>query len=290
MIGAIEAGGTKIMLAVGDAPQALRDITRVPTTTPDETIAAILAFFEARPVQAIGIGSFGPLDVRRGSPGWGRILRTSKPGWSGVDLAGPIARRFAVPIGLDTDVGAAGIAEQRFGAGRDCSVMLYVTVGTGIGGGVIVEGKPLHGLLHPELGHGAIVRHPDDPAPGICPFHGDCLEGLASGSAIAARFGASLDRLGINSEAGRISADYLGQACAQWVLTLSPERIVIGGGVMHVPGLHAAVAMQMQHWLGGYPAIEALGRDGYIVPPALGDQAGLAGAMALGQDALTSHS
>lgn len=294
LLAGIETGGTKTMMALGRGPGEIVAEARIATTTPDETIAGILAFFRKAQVAhgraaALGLASFGPVGIHPGTPDWGRILATPKPGWAGADLARGIGRGLGLPIALDTDVNAAGLAEQRWGAAEGLTVALYLTVGTGIGGGLVVGGRPLHGLVHPEAGHIRPRRHPDDAGfDGVCTFHGDCLEGLASGPAILARSGASLSELGTGGRDGAIVADYLGQACAQFVLSYSPERIVIGGGVSKAPGLHAMIAARMRHWLGGYvrhPAIEA---DAFVCPPALGEQAGILGALALADDLLAA--
>jgi len=240
------------------------------------------------PLTAIGVGSFGPVELDRTSPQYGYIVRTPKPGWAMTDVAGTLAREFDCPIGFDTDVNAAAIGEHRWGAARDVADLVYVTVGTGIGGGVLVDGKPLHGLLHPEIGHVFPRRHPLDAGfQGTCPFHGDCLEGLASGPAILARSGTSLDRLPETHPQWEIQADYLGQMCQALVLTVSPRRIIMGGGVMNQLRLLPLIHGRLQHWLQGYiDRQELLGPAGsYIVGPGLGAQAGVLGALALGLDA-----
>ena len=290
MIGAVEAGGTKFVCAVGDASGQLFSEERFPTTDPEVTLAAMVASLRRQsaatgPLTAIGVGSFGPVELDRASPHYGYIVRTPKPGWAMTDLAGVLAREFGCPIGFDTDVNAAAIAEHRWGAARDVADLVYVTVGTGIGGGVLVDGKPLHGLLHPEIGHVFPRRHPLDTAfKGTCPFHGDCLEGLASGPAILARSGTSLDRLPETHPQWEIQADYLGQMCQSLVLTVSPRRIVLGGGVMNQLRLLPMIHARLQHWLQGYiDRQDLLGPAGpYLVAPGLGAQAGVLGALALG--------
>ena len=286
LIGAVEAGGTKIMLAVGTGPDDIRATTRIPTTNPDEVARGMLAFFEGQPpVAAFGIGSFGPVRLDRAAPDWGHLLATPKPGWSGASFAAPLVEHFGMPVAIDTDVNAAALAEQRHGAARGARVAAYVTVGTGIGVGVVIDGKPLHGALHPEFGHIRIVRDPNDPFRGVCPYHGDCLEGLAAGPAIFARWGASLDQLG-DVELAQI-ADDLGQGCAALALAYSPQRIVLGGGVMGAPGLREAIDGRMRHWLGGY--LRELSPD-MIAAPALGDRAGISGAIELARDLLAGAS
>jgi fructokinase len=287
--GAVEAGGTKFVCAIGDGNGQILAELRFPTTDPASTLAAVRDFFGERSgshgaLSAIGVGSFGPVILDRQSAQYGFIGKTPKPGWSDVDIVGMLAREFACPVGFDTDVNAGALAEHRWGAARDIANLVYLTVGTGIGGGVLIDGAPLHGLMHPEVGHIYPRRHPFDTRfPGICPFHGDCLEGLASGPAILARCGADLSNLDAAHVQWEIQADYLGQLCAQLVLTLSPQRIIMGGGVMAQERLFPDIRQRSLHWLGGYiDRSEILGDiDHYIVPPALGANAGVLGALAL---------
>jgi fructokinase len=294
--GAVEAGGTKFVCAIGDRDGRILIEERFPTTDPEATIAQLIACLrrqsgEIGPLSAIGLGSFGPIELRRDARLYGSILKTPKPGWSGTDLAGALARAFSCPIGFDTDVNAAALAEHRWGAARDIDDLVYLTVGTGIGGGAIAGGRPIHGLMHPEVGHLYPRRHPADLVfAGVCPFHGDCLEGLASGPAIIARSGKPLDRLDATDSQWTIEADYLGQLCAQLVLTVSPRRIVLGGGVMNQQRLFPLIRRRLQHWLGGYiDREEVLGFvDEYVVAPGLGAQAGVLGALALALDAATA--
>jgi fructokinase len=234
---------------------------------------------------ALGIASFGPIDIRRGSPDWGHMGRTPKPGWAGADIVGPLAARLGCQVALDTDVNGAAIAEARWGAGRGLGSIAYLTVGTGIGGGLVIDGRPIHGALHPEIGHVRLQRHPGDDFAGHCAFHPDCAEGLASGPAIIARFEHTLEGLAPGHPFRAVLADYLGQLCATLVLVASPERILIGGGVMTGGELHSAIDEAMRRWLGGY--LEPATPDGaaFILPPMLAD-AGLAGGFALAQDLL----
>jgi fructokinase len=286
--GGVETGGSKWECAVGTGPDDVRATETVPTAGPEETIARTIEFFErAGPVAAIGIGSFGPIDRRPGSPTWGRITTTPKPGWAHVDLAGPIARALSVPVVFDTDVNAAALGEHRWGAARGLDTFCYLTVGTGIGGGAVVDGRLLHGLLHPEFGH---VRIPhdraEDPFPGSCPYHGDCWEGLASGTALEARWGAPATTLA-GEQVWALEARYLALGLVSVLSVLSPERIVIGGGVMQTDGLHARVRRELGALLNGYLEPPALGDgiDGYVTAPALGSRAGVLGAIALAQEA-----
>ncbi len=290
LYGGIEAGGTKFVCAVGTGPGDVRARARFPTTTPSETLARCVAFFRDQPerVAALGVASFGPIDLHRDSPTYGHITTSPKQEWRQVDMRGLFARALDVPVVLDTDVNAAAVSEQRWGAGRGLANVLYVTVGTGIGGGVIVNGKPVHGLLHPELGH-VFVPHDRarDPFRGVCPPHGDCLEGLACGPAIQERWRAPADELPVDHPAWALEAEYLASGIVTWLYTLSPERIILGGGVMQqrqlFPLIHARVRALNNDYLDLPQTRDHL--DRYIVPPALGGDAGVLGAIALAQEA-----
>jgi fructokinase len=291
--GAVEAGGTKFVCAIGDERGQILAQQRFPTTDPISTLAAAQAFLQQGvrdfgALAAIGVASFGPVELDKNSARHGFIGLTPKAGWSGTDIAGTFARQFPCPIGFDHDVNAAGLAEHRWGAARDVKTLVYLTIGTGIGGGLIIDGAPLHGLMHPEIGHIFPRRHPlDGSFAGVCPFHRDCLEGLASGPAILARTGASLQDLDQSHPQWEIEADYLGQLCAQLVVTVSPQRIVMGGGVMNQARLLPLIRQRMLHWLGGYINRSELlsGADRYVVAPELGDRAGVIGALLLAMDA-----
>jgi fructokinase len=293
LFGAVEAGGTKFVCAIGDANGTIHAESRFPTRDPASTLAAVRDFFDGQrgthgTLSAIGVGSFGPLILDQSSMKYGFIGKTPKAGWCDIDVVGMLRREFSCPVGFDTDVNAAALAEHRWGAARDAGNLVYLTVGTGIGGGVLVDGAPLHGLLHPEIGHVYPRRHPlDVNFTGVCPFHGDCLEGLASGPAIQARCGADLAQLDAAHAQWQIQADYLGQLCAQLVLTLSPQRIVMGGGVMAQERLFPGIRERMLHWLGGYIDRSELlaDSDQYVVPPALGRRAGVLGGLGLAIDA-----
>ena len=287
--GSIEGGGTKFVCAIGSAPDDLRAEITIPTTTPDETLDRAVSFLSQHgPLDAIGIAMFGPLDLDRSSVTYGSVRATPKPGWSGAEIVAPFQDAFGLPMGFDTDVNGAALGEGRWGAGRGLKTFLYVTVGTGIGGGGVIDGKPMHGLVHPEIGHLRIPRHPEDPFPGRCSFHGDCLEGLAAGPALAERWGRPVEDLGADlDQAVAFEAHALGHAMANLVLTVSPERIILGGGVMRVPGLLDATRSQMVESLGGYVDAPALG-DGaarFLVAPELGDRSGIAGGLVLAERA-----
>jgi fructokinase len=291
--GAVEAGGTKFVCAIADERGMLHAEARFPTADPGSTLAAVCRFLveRSRPLgrlSAIGVGSFGPINLDRQSAKYGFIGNTPKKGWNNIDIVGVLRREFPCPVGFDTDVNAAALAEHRWGAGKNAGSLLYLTVGTGIGGGVLVDGLPLHGLMHPELGHLYPRRHPTDTHfAGVCPFHGDCLEGLASGPAIIARCGNELKTLEAAHPQWALEADYLGQLCAQSVLALSPQRIVLGGGVMAETRLFPAIRQRLLHWLGGYidrsEILESC--EHYVVPAALGERAGVLGCIALAADA-----
>jgi fructokinase len=283
LLGAVEGGGTKFVCAVGHGPHDIREETRFHTGTPDETLSRVLAFFSDYPIAALGVGMFGPLDLPSGS-----TLVTPKPGWDHVPVKARLETGLEVPVAFDTDVNAAALGEQRFGAARGADPCLYVTVGTGVGGGVVIGGRPLHGLMHPELGHVSVpqLRLADgalDPFAGTCPFHGRCLEGLVSGPAIEARAGRPASELADDDPIWSLVARYLGAGLAPAVLLLSPEKVVIGGGVGSRPGLLPIVRESLRVSLAGYVQREALGDRiaEYVVAPGLGDHAGIAGAFAL---------
>jgi fructokinase len=290
----VELGGTKCVCLIGSGPDDIR--ARVSVSTGSDAaatlarIAGVLSGFRAAHgvFASIGLAAFGPLELRRSAPGYGRIALTPKEGWSRVDLAGYFAARFAEPLGLTTDVIAAALAEGRWGAARGLSDYAYVTVGTGVGAGLIAAGRPLLGRHHPELGHLRIVRAAGDTWPGVCRFHGDCVEGLASGPAIAARSGTAAAELPADSPVWDMVAHALAQLSQALVLSLSPQRILIGGGVASgQPGLLPRIRARLRESLNGYLDIEQLadGLDEFIVPPGLGALAGPLGALAVAADA-----
>jgi fructokinase len=294
LLGAIEAGGTKTVCAAARDDVDIVAETRIATTTPTATLAAARRFFEsvsaeAGALAAIGIATFGPVDLRRSSPTFGRLLATPKSGWAATDLVAPFASAFSCPVAIDTDVNAAALAEVLHGAARGCGTAVYVTVGTGIGGGIVIDGRTVKGALHPEIGHVRVLRHERDTAfAGVCPFHGDCLEGLASGTAIVARYGTWLETVTADDEALRIIGYYLGQLAANILLMVSPERIVFGGGVMKNEQLLPEIRAVAARLLNGYAGIAADGAslDRVIVAPGLGDRSGVVAAVALARAAL----
>lgn len=287
--GGIEAGGTKFVCAVGTGPHDLRAVVQFPTTTPEETLGHAIAFFRAQQekgldLAGVGIGSFGPLDPDPSSATFGHITTTPKPGWAWVDIAGRVQEALGVPVRFDTDVNAAALGEGRWGAAQGLHTFVYLTVGTGIGGGGLVHGALLHGLMHPEMGH---IRVPHDweadPYSGCCPYHGDCLEGLASGPALEGRWGQPGESLPPDHPAWDLEARYLALGLVDIICILSPQRIVMGGGVMQQRHLFPRIRQQVRELLAGYLRVpEAVERmEAYIVPPALGGRAGVLGAIAL---------
>jgi fructokinase len=298
LYGAIEAGGTKFVCALGTADGSLIAESRLPTTNPAATLAAVVKFLREGsdlhgPLSGIGVASFGPLVLDRRSPHYGFLGKTPKAGWSHTDIVGAMRGAFQGAVGFDTDVNAAALAEHRWGAARDVSDLVYVTVGTGIGAGVLVNGVPLHGLVHPEIGHLFVRRHAlDAEFAGVCPFHGDCLEGLASGPAIMKRSGCDLSSLSADHPQWTMQADYLAQLCATLVLTVSPRRIILGGGVMSCLALFPLIRTRMLHWLAGYVDHAELLQhsDRYLLPPGLGQRSGVLGALSLAMDASAASS
>ncbi len=291
LIAAIEAGGTKFNCSVGTGPGDLRSSARIPTTTPAETLRGVVAFFEQAvqehgPFAAMGVGSFGPIDLRAGSSTYGFITTTPKPGWTNADLLGPLRERFGVPMGFDTDVNAAALGEHLWGAGQGMDSLVYITIGTGIGGGALVDGKLVHGMLHPEMGH-LLVPLPATNAQhplGTCPFHENCLEGYICGPAIEKRWGAPAGTFAEDHECWDEFASILASGLVNLITVLSPQRIILGGGVMHQAHLFPKIHREVLRQLNGYLQTDELLRHvaEYIVPPGLGDEAGILGALALG--------
>ena len=298
MYAGIEAGGTKFVCGIGSGPANLLARTTIPTTTPEETIQNTVNFIQTQikahgKLSGIGIASFGPLDPDPGSPTYGYITSTPKPGWSNFDFAGSIRRSMDVPIGFDTDVNGAALGEWRWGAAQGLDTFIYLTIGTGIGGGGMINGRLMHGLVHPEMGHIHIPHdHLVDPFPGVCPFHKDCLEGLATGPAMHKRWGQPPDTLPPDHPAWALEAHYLALALANFILTLSPQRIILGGGIMHQEHLIQLIRDEVQTTLNNYVQSPQIldNIHEYIVPPALGDRAGVLGGIALAIEAENKRS
>ncbi len=292
IFGGIEAGGTKWVCAVGTGPDDLRETVTFPTTTPDETISRAAEFFRRNgSPAAIGVGCFGPIDVRRSSPTWGHITTTPKPGWVNTDVAPALGKALDLPVAFDTDVNAAALGEQRWGAAIGLETFCYITVGTGIGGGGVVSGRLMHGLLHPEFGHMRIPHDRTlDPFDGACPYHADCFEGLASGEAIRRRWGRRGEELE-DDTAWQLEAEYLALGLVNVICTISPRRIIVGGSVMKQPALLPLVHRRVQKLMAGYLDAPELtdAIDEYIVAPALGDRAGVLGALELASRELSSR-
>jgi fructokinase len=287
-LGAIEAGGTKFVCGIGNEYGEIFDRISFPTTTPEETMNQVVRYFKEKEVDAIGIGSFGPVDLNKASRTYGYITTTPKPYWNQYPVLGELQKHINVPIGFDTDVNAAALGEAEWGAAKGLSSCVYVTIGTGIGAGALVEGKLLHGLLHPEMGHILIKRHPEDHFEGKCPYHHDCLEGMAAGPAIEKRWGKKGHELEEVDQVWEFEAYYVAQAVTNFIYILSPEKIILGGGVMKQKQLFPLIRKHVSGMLNGYVQKEELasGIDSYIVPPGLGDNAGLSGALVLAKQEL----
>ena len=296
LFGAIEAGGTKFVCAVGTGPGDIRAESRFPTTTPAETMAQTVAFFRAQekihgPLAAIGISTFGPIDPHPHSPTFGNITTTPKLIWQYAPIVAMVREHFDVPIGFDTDVNGAALGEFRWGAAQGLDTFVYLTIGTGIGGGGMVNGKLMHGLMHPEMGHLYIPHDWErDPFPGVCPFHGDCWEGLANGPALEARWQQRGETFPPDHEAWLLEAHYIALGLVNIITILSPQRIILGGGVMGSPHIFPLIHREVRHQLKGYIQMAEMDEKiaGYIVPPGLGSQAGVLGSLAMAEYALRS--
>jgi fructokinase len=280
LFGTVEIGGTKTDMAVGTSPEDLSSPTRVSTTTPEETLHAVGEFFTEHSVTAIGVASFGPLDLDPQSPRYGTILATPKPDWTGASVLGAIEKSTGVPVFIDTDVNGAALAEGRWGNASGMSDFAYITVGTGVGAGVVVHGRLIHGERHPEAGHVVVSRRPDDNYRGRCPYHWDCLEGMASGPALEARFGPPSTWPG-NEAVTELVTDYLAQGLRSLVYTVAPERMIVGGGVSALPHFHERLRYRLASFLAGYPKEPDL--DLLVAEPGLGRLSGLAGGLVLAE-------
>ncbi|MFS0613610.1 ROK family protein [Lederbergia ruris] len=288
MLGAIEAGGTKFVCAVGNEDGTLVERIQLDTLTPENTIPHVIEFFKNHKIEALGVGSFGPVDIDKNSVTYGNITSTPKPGWKDYPFLQTLKDALQVPMEFNTDVNAAALGEVMLGAAQDVDSCLYITVGTGIGAGAVIQGELLQGLSHPEMGHILVRRHADDAYEGFCPYHGDCLEGMAAGPAIEKRWGKKGVELQDKQEVWELESYYLAQALMQFILTVSPKKIIMGGGVMKQKQLFPLIQKKVQELLNGYVAVPQIleNIDQYIVPPGLGDDAGITGALMLAKRAL----
>lgn len=287
--GALEAGGTKMVCAIGTEKGEILDRISIPTKTPEITMPRLLEYFQGKGIQALGIGCFGPIDLNPASETYGYITTTPKLAWRNYDICGYFRERLKVPVGFDTDVNGSMLGEAAWGCARGLDTAIYITVGTGIGVGVLAGGKLLHGMQHPEGGHILLPQRPDDPYAGKCPYHGTCLEGLASGPAIEARWGRKAQELSGRAEVWELEAYYLAYAITNYILILSPQKIILGGGVMHQEQLLPLVREKVTRMLGSYIQTKELSHmDTYIVPPSLEDNQGIMGALKLGMDAMNA--
>ena len=288
-LGALEAGGTKMVCAIGDEKGNIFDRASFPTLTPEETIGKLIDYFKDKGIEALGIGSFGPLCLDKNAENYGDITTTPKLAWANYPLRKVFAEALGVPVGIDTDVNAAALGEATYGAGQGIDSLVYYTIGTGVGGGALVDGVLVHGMVHPEMGHMLLRPDPRDPAPhGFCPYHDGCIEGMANGPAIEKRWGVSAKELPEDHIAWEIEAEYLAQMCVNTIVTLSPKKIVLGGGVMHQMHLFPRIRKRTLEMLNGYVAHPAIldNIDDYIVPPGLGDNAGAVGSLLLAVQAI----
>ena len=285
--GSLEAGGTKMVCAIGDEQGNILERISIPTLAPENTMPAILDFFKNKNISALGIGCFGPVDLDKKSPTYGHITTTPKLAWKDYDIVGVCEKELGVPVGFDTDVNGSALGEATWGCTKDLDNSIYITVGTGIGVGVIIDRKPYHGMLHPEGGHIFLARHPQDPMErGVCPYHELCLEGLASGPSIQARWGKPGVELADRKEVWELEAYYLAQAICSYIMILSPERIIIGGGVAHQEQMMPMIRAEVKRQMGGYIAAKGMqDLENYIVLPSLNDNQGILGALKLAMDA-----
>lgn len=284
--GAIEAGGTKMVCAIGTAEGHLIDQLTFPTKDPAETIPQLVAFFQGKSITALGIGSFGPVDLRTDSPTYGHILDTPKLAWQQFDFVGALQRELKVPVGFDTDVNAACLGEMTYGSAQGLNNVVYITIGTGIGAGIAINGQLLHGMLHPEAGHILMKPHPEDSYPGFCPYHKACFEGMASGPAIEDRWGEKAANLQDNAQVWALESYYIAQALVNYIMVLSPEKIILGGGVMKQKQLFPLIRKQVAQMINGYLKTKELqDLDNYIVPNSLNENQGILGALELAKRA-----
>lgn len=281
-LGALEAGGTKMVLAVGNEQGEIFEQAQIPTSTPDETIPKMTEWFRGREIEALGIACFGPVDVDPKSETYGYILETPKLPWVRCNLLGRLKEALGVPMRIDTDVNGSCLGEMTFGCAKGIDSVLYLTVGTGIGAGICIDGKLVHGMLHPEAGHILLGKHPQDQGECICPYHDNCIEGLAAGPSIEARWGKKAHELADNPLVWEIESYYLAQGLVDYIMTVSPKKIILGGGVMHQEQLFPLIREKVAQMIGGYlKTPELKDMDSYIVPNSLNDEQGILGALQL---------
>lgn len=286
-LGAIEAGGTKMVCAVGNERGEIYERMSIPTETPQITVPKMINYFKDKKIEALGIGCFGPVDLNRNSETYGYITTTPKLAWVNYDIVGTFKRELEIPVGFDTDVNGSALGEATWGITKGLENSMYITIGTGVGAGIITNGKLLHGMLHPEAGHLLLSKHPDDTYQGFCPYHNSCLEGMAAGPAIEERWGKKGIELADRKEVWELEAYYIGQALAVYIMILSPQRIVLGGGVMHQEHMMPLVRKEVLRQLNGYLKTKELEDiENYIVLPSLNDNQGIMGAMKLAMDEL----
>lgn len=284
IFGALEAGGTKMVCALGEENGHILEQVSIPTKTPEDTIPQIIEYFKDKGIAALGVASFGPIDPDKNSPTYGYITSTPKPGWTDYDLIGNLKKELNVPMGFDTDVNGSLLGEVTYGSSKGITDAVYITIGTGVGGGIMSGGKLIHGMLHPELGHMKLVPHSSDKFAGRCPFHKNCLEGMASGPAIRDRWGVSAKELYDRKEVWELEAYYIAQALVNIILITSPKRIILGGGVMHMESLFPMIREKVKEGMNGYLRTKEMSDlDNYIVPASLNDDQGIMGAIRLAQ-------
>ncbi|MBR4446796.1 MAG: ROK family protein [Solobacterium sp.] len=286
LYGAIETGGTKMVCAIGNEHGEILEQISIPTTTPEETMPLVTGWFKDKDIQAVGIASFGPVDLNRNSKTYGYITSTPKPGWGFFDLVGTVQKELHVPVGFDTDVNGSLLGEMTYGCARGLTDAVYLTIGTGIGAGIMTNGKLLHGMLHPEAGHIPMAVHKDDTYTGKCPYHKTCFEGMAAGPAIEERWGQPGKKLRDRKEVWELEAYYIAQALTSYIMILSPQKIILGGGVMHQEALFPLIRKNVAEMLNGYLRTKELeDLDSYIVPASLNDDQGIMGCIKLAIDA-----
>mgnify|MGYP001076489195 FL=1 len=289
-LGALEAGGTKMVCAIGDETGKIFEQVSIPTETPEITIPKLIDFFKEREVDALGIGCFGPVSLNKKASNYGSITSTPKLAWKDYNIVGAFADALHCPIGFDTDVNGSVLGEVTFGQAKGKNCVIYLTIGTGVGGGIYIDGKLLHGMVHPEAGHVLIRKRSDDQYEGKCPYHKTCLEGLAAGPAIEERWGKKAVELADKTEVWDLEADYIAQALMGYIVTLSPEMIILGGGVMHQEQLFPLIRTKVSELLGGYvEAKELEDMEHYIVPASLHDDQGIMGCLELARRALSEE-